>query len=197
MILRQSDFNSLAYAQARRGCAGRRTFRAVCGAARAHKSRQDLVIFTGDRAGAGDDASCRRARSPRRARWPLRSGPAALATRSCRALCASLALRALRSDGARRSRRPGWTALADGTLRTNRPLRALCALRTGRTDRPGRTRRPRWTLQPWLTAASRQRDDRDGGRHAQHLSHRHFSQPDAKTALFVRLRSSIAVAASS
>ena len=143
-----SGFRSLAHAQASRGGAGRHALRSIGCVARAYKASQDLARHAINSVRSGDDAKGRRrtrvtfrAGRPWRASGAsgsLRSRRATFAAGSRRALCPGLALRALRSDGARWARRTGSAALANGALWTDGSLRTLCTLRAGRTDRPGR-----------------------------------------------------------
>ena len=121
-----SGFRSLAHAQASRGGARRHAFRSVGCAARAYKASQDLARRAINGVRSRDDAKAwRRTRVTFRAGRPgrasgasgsLRSRRATFAAGSRRALCPGVALRALRSDGARWARRTGSAALADGAL---------------------------------------------------------------------------------
>ena len=182
-----SGFRSLAHAQASRGGARRHALRSIGCAARAYKASQDLARHAINGVRSGDDAiGRRRTRVTFRTGRPwrasgasgsLRSRRATFAAGSRRALCPGLALRALRSDGARWARRTGSAALADGALWTDGSLRTLCTLRAGRTDRPGRAsfaRRSGRTLRPRCRTATRHHNDGDGSRKRQQLSHRHF-----------------------
>ena len=186
-----SGFRSLAHAQASRGGARRHAFRSVGCAARAYKASQDLARRAINGVRSRDDAKGRRrtrvtfrAGRPGRASGAsgsLRSRRATFAAGSRRALCPGLALRALRSDGARWARRTGSAALADGALWTDGSLRTLCTLRASRTDRPGRAsfaRRSGRTLRPRCRTATRHHDDGDGSRNCQQLSHRHFPRDE-------------------
>ena len=111
----------------------------------------------------------------------LRSRRATFAAGARRALCPGLALRALRSDGARWARRTGSAAFADGALWTDGSLRTLCTLRASRTDRPWRAsfaRRSGRTLRPWCRTATRHHENGDGSRNCQQLSHRNFPRDE-------------------
>src|SRR5262249_10298909 len=168
------------------GCA----FRPIRGADGAHKSCKNLAIRTAHAIRSRDDANrgrgsgiALRAGRTGCANWSLRSGRAALASRSGGTLSASLALRTLRSHGSRRTWWAGRTAFAIWALWADGSLRALCALRTCWTNRTGRTglaRGTRRTLRPWITAATRQRKDRDESAHVQQLAHGWF--PPARRA---------------
>ena len=182
-----SGFRSLAHAQASRGGAGRHALRSIGCAARAYKASQDLARHAINGVRSRHDAIGRRRTGitfrtgrPWRASGAsgsLRSRRATFAAGARRALCPGLALRALRSDGARWARRTGSAAFADGALWTDGSLRTLCTLRTSRTDRPWRASfalRSGRTLRPWCRTATRHRENGDGSRNCQQLSHRNF-----------------------
>ena len=186
-----SGFRSLAHAQASRGGPRRHALRSIGCAARADKASEDLARHAINSVRSGDDAIGRRRTrvtfrtgGPGRASWAsgsLRSRRATFAAGAGRALCPGLALRALRSDGARWARRTGSAAFADGALWTDGSLRTLCTLRTSRTDRPWRASfalRSGRTLRPWCRTATRHHDNGDGSRNCQQLSHRHFPRDE-------------------
>ena len=181
-----SGLRLLAHAQASRGGPRRHALRSIGCAARAYKASQDFARHAINSVRSGDDAIGRRRTRvtfrtgrPWRASWAsgsLRSRRATFAAGSRRPLCPGLALRALRSDGARWARRTGSAALANGALWTDGSLRTLCTLRASRTDRPGRAsfaRRSGRTLRPRCRTATRHHNDGDGSRKRQQLSHRH------------------------
>ena len=127
-----SGFRSLAHAQASRGGAGRHALRSIGCAARAYKASEDLARHAINGVRSRHDAIGRRRTGitfrtgrPWRASGAsgsLRSRRATFAAGSRRPLCPGLALRALRSDGARWARRTGSAALADGALWTDGSL---------------------------------------------------------------------------
>jgi hypothetical protein len=107
-------------------------------------------------------------------------------------LSASLALRALRSHGPRRTWWTGCTAFANWTLGADGALRTLCALRTCWTDRTGGTGLARGTgrtLRPRITAAPRQCKKREDGGHTQQVAHDISPSLTRETALRLGSRS--------
>jgi hypothetical protein len=112
-----------------------------------------------------------------RANWSRRSRRAALASRSGGTLSASLALRALRSHGPRRTWWTGCTAFANWTLGADGALRTLCALRTCWTDRTGLACGTGRTLRPRITTAPRQCKKREDGAHTQQVGWRMIFPP--------------------
>jgi hypothetical protein len=201
---RSCDPPSLADAQRGNGRARSGAPRSVAGARGAHERHQHLVVGTGNRVRARDDAERRRragialwtgwSHGTGRARGALRPSVAALAGRPGRPLPTGLALRALRSDGSLQPGRTGFATFSGSALGANRALRSLGALRSGWTDGTGRTSlagRTRCTLRPGFGfAAARERDRRNKGGEDQDSLH---WAPQRQTAPSCRNRSRRAI----